>query len=152
MDDNATLQSNDFPANIEDIMHSAYLQYSLSVNVGRAIPDVRDGMKPGNRRILYAMRQLGIPPNAALLQAETVPTAVVKPTPVPPQVDPELRWDARSRLLTPNLAGLSMRDALVTLQGAGLEIHLEGTGRVVQQSPTPGRPIRPGQPVEPVTP
>jgi DNA gyrase subunit A len=60
MDDNTTLQSNDLPANIEDIMHSAYLQYSLSVNVGRAIPDVRDGMKPGNRRILYAMRQLGL--------------------------------------------------------------------------------------------
>ena len=60
MDDNTTLQNNDFPANIEDIMHSAYLQYSLSVNVGRAIPDVRDGMKPGNRRILYAMRQLGL--------------------------------------------------------------------------------------------
>ncbi len=46
--------------NIEDIMHSAYLQYSLSVNIGRAIPDVRDGLKPGNRRILYAMRQLGL--------------------------------------------------------------------------------------------
>ncbi len=41
-------------------MHSAYLQYSLSVNVGRAIPDVRDGLKPGNRRILYAMKQLGL--------------------------------------------------------------------------------------------
>jgi len=51
---------NDFLVNIEDIMHSAYLQYSLSVNVGRAIPDVRDGLKPGNRRILYAMRQLGL--------------------------------------------------------------------------------------------
>ena len=51
---------NDLPANIEEIMHSAYLQYSLSVNVGRAIPDVRDGLKPGNRRILYAMRQLGL--------------------------------------------------------------------------------------------
>lgn len=48
------------PANIEDIMHTAYLQYSLSVNIGRAIPDVRDGLKPGNRRILYAMRQLGL--------------------------------------------------------------------------------------------
>ena len=36
----------DFPINIEDIMHTAYLQYSLSVNVGRAIPDVRDGLKP----------------------------------------------------------------------------------------------------------
>ena len=48
------------PINIEDIMHSAYLQYSLSVNIGRAIPDVRDGLKPGNRRILFAMRQLGL--------------------------------------------------------------------------------------------
>ena len=51
---------NDIPVNIEDIMHTAYLQYSLSVNVGRAIPEVRDGLKPGNRRILYAMRQLGL--------------------------------------------------------------------------------------------
>ncbi len=51
---------NDFPISVEDIMHTAYLQYSLSVNIGRAIPDVRDGMKPCNRRILYAMRQLGL--------------------------------------------------------------------------------------------
>ncbi len=54
------IQRNDIPVNIEDIMHTAYLQYSLSVNVGRAIPDVRDGLKPGNRRILYAMHQLGL--------------------------------------------------------------------------------------------
>ena len=52
--------TGDIPVNIEEIMHSAYLQYSLSVNLGRAIPDVRDGLKPGNRRILYAMRQLGL--------------------------------------------------------------------------------------------
>lgn len=51
---------HDYPKNIEDIMHTAYLQYSLSVNVGRAIPEVRDGLKPCNRRILYAMRQLGL--------------------------------------------------------------------------------------------
>lgn len=51
---------NDYPVNIEDIMHTAYLQYSLSVNVGRAIPDVRDGLKPANRRILYAMHKLGL--------------------------------------------------------------------------------------------
>ena len=54
------IQKNDLPVNIEDIMHTAYLQYSLSVNVGRAIPDVRDGLKSGNRRILYAMKQLGL--------------------------------------------------------------------------------------------
>ncbi len=51
---------SDFPINIEDIMHTAYLQYSLSVNVGRAIPDVRDGLKPANRRILFAMHKLGL--------------------------------------------------------------------------------------------
>ena len=54
------LEHHDFPINIEDIMHTAYLQYSLSVNVGRAIPDVRDGLKPVNRRILYAMKKLGL--------------------------------------------------------------------------------------------
>ncbi len=53
------LESRDVPVNIEDIMHTAYLQYSLSVNVGRAIPDVRDGLKPVNRRILYAMKLAG---------------------------------------------------------------------------------------------
>jgi len=60
MSDITEIKSNDIPVNIEDIMHTAYLQYSLSVNVGRAIPDVRDGLKPGNRRILYAMQQLGL--------------------------------------------------------------------------------------------
>jgi len=53
------LTKNDKPSAIEAIMHDSYLQYSLSVNVGRAIPDVRDGMKPGSRRILYAMHELG---------------------------------------------------------------------------------------------
>ena len=59
MDTTTEIRKN-IPVNIEEIMHSAYLQYSLSVNIGRAIPDVRDGLKPGNRRILYAMRQLGL--------------------------------------------------------------------------------------------
>ncbi|HPN83819.1 MAG TPA: DNA gyrase subunit A [Victivallales bacterium] len=54
------INRNDYPVNIEDIMHTAYLQYSLSVNIGRAIPDVRDGLKPANRRILYAMQKLGL--------------------------------------------------------------------------------------------
>ena len=52
--------SRDIQVNIEEIMHTAYLQYSLSVNVGRAIPDVRDGLKPVTRRILYAMKRMGI--------------------------------------------------------------------------------------------
>lgn len=45
--------------NIEDEMQRAYIDYSMSVIIGRALPDVRDGMKPGNRRILFAMRERG---------------------------------------------------------------------------------------------
>ncbi|HBA82723.1 MAG TPA: DNA gyrase subunit A [Verrucomicrobia bacterium] len=44
---------------IEEEMQKAYIDYSMSVIVGRALPDARDGMKPGNRRILYAMRERG---------------------------------------------------------------------------------------------
>ena len=46
--------------NIEDQMKSAYIDYSMSVIVSRALPDVRDGLKPVHRRILYAMWDLGI--------------------------------------------------------------------------------------------
>ncbi len=52
-------RKRDVLVNVEDIMHVAYLQYALSVNVGRALPDVRDGLKPVNRRILYAMNEAG---------------------------------------------------------------------------------------------
>jgi DNA gyrase subunit A len=46
--------------NIEDEMQHSYIDYSMSVIIGRALPDVRDGLKPGARRILYAMRDLGL--------------------------------------------------------------------------------------------
>lgn len=48
------------PINIEDEMKSAYIDYSMSVIVSRALPDVRDGLKPVHRRILYAMSDLGL--------------------------------------------------------------------------------------------
>ncbi|RMD75568.1 MAG: DNA gyrase subunit A [Lentisphaerae bacterium] len=63
---------SDYPVNIDEIMHKAYLQYSLSVNVGRAIPDVRDGLKPVARRILYAMSQLGLTHNHAFSKCAMV--------------------------------------------------------------------------------
>ncbi|MDH5611831.1 MAG: DNA gyrase subunit A [Gammaproteobacteria bacterium] len=47
------------PVNIEDEMQQSYLDYAMSVIVGRALPDVRDGLKPVHRRVLYAMRVLG---------------------------------------------------------------------------------------------
>src|SRR5678815_4332613 len=48
------------PVNIEEQMKTAYIDYSMSVIVGRALPDVRDGLKPVHRRILHAMNQLGL--------------------------------------------------------------------------------------------
>ena len=53
------------PINIEDEMKSAYIDYSMSVIVSRALPDVRDGLKPVHRRVLYGMHELGIRSNTA---------------------------------------------------------------------------------------
>ena len=51
------------PVNIEEEMRRSYLDYSMSVIIGRALPDVRDGLKPVHRRILYTMQQMGLLPN-----------------------------------------------------------------------------------------
>ncbi len=53
------------PINIEDEMKSAYIDYSMSVIVSRALPDVRDGLKPVHRRVLFGMHELGIRANTA---------------------------------------------------------------------------------------
>lgn len=50
------------PRNVEDEMKESYIRYSMSVIISRALPDVRDGLKPSQRRILYAMRQLNLSP------------------------------------------------------------------------------------------
>jgi DNA gyrase subunit A len=52
------------PRNVEEEMKESYLRYSMSVIISRALPDVRDGLKPSQRRILYAMRQLNLTPGA----------------------------------------------------------------------------------------
>src|SRR5215468_632542 len=64
MEDNfSPLQTNDadriIQINIEEQMKTAYIDYSMSVIVGRALPDVRDGLKPVHRRVLFAMHELG---------------------------------------------------------------------------------------------
>ncbi|NNC62898.1 MAG: DNA gyrase subunit A, partial [Eudoraea sp.] len=53
------------PINIEDEMKSAYIDYSMSVIVSRALPDVRDGLKPVHRRVLYGMHELGVRSNSS---------------------------------------------------------------------------------------
>lgn len=60
------------PVNIEEQMKTAYIDYSMSVIVGRALPDVRDGLKPVHRRILYAMNELGLQYNKAYKKSARV--------------------------------------------------------------------------------
>src|ERR1039457_1216652 len=54
---------NLIPVNIEDEMQRSYLDYAMSVIIGRALPDIRDGLKPVHRRILFGMSEMGLTPN-----------------------------------------------------------------------------------------
>jgi DNA gyrase subunit A len=58
----ATLNEKIIPVDIEDEMKGSYIDYSMSVIVARALPDVRDGLKPVHRRVLYGMQELGLGP------------------------------------------------------------------------------------------
>ncbi len=62
---NGTNRGKIIPVNIEEQMKTSYIDYSMSVIVGRALPDVRDGLKPVHRRILHAMNELGLQSNKA---------------------------------------------------------------------------------------
>ena len=53
------------PVQLEEEMQTSYMEYAMSVIVARALPDVRDGLKPVQRRILYAMQDLGMRPNSS---------------------------------------------------------------------------------------
>jgi len=60
MDNSQDNNGRIIPVNIEEQMKTAYIDYSMSVIVGRALPDIRDGLKPVHRRILFAMNELGL--------------------------------------------------------------------------------------------
>ncbi|MDR1663047.1 MAG: DNA gyrase subunit A [Endomicrobium sp.] len=60
------------PRDIEDEMRTSYIDYAMSVIVGRALPDVRDGLKPVHRRILYAMKEMGLKHNTAYKKSARV--------------------------------------------------------------------------------
>ncbi len=98
-----------------------------------------------------AMRILGVPPDPALLDEDDAsrlvteePARVVAAGVAPP----ELQWTADGNLRVPDLEGLSMRDTLTTLQGAGLSIRTHGSGRVVSQTPAAGGVVAPGGAVD----
>src|SRR5262245_53549608 len=66
------------PVNIEDEVRRSFLDYSMSVIISRALPDVRDGLKPVHRRILYAMQQEGLLPTRAYSKSAGVVGEVLK--------------------------------------------------------------------------
>jgi DNA gyrase subunit A len=98
------------PINIEDEMRKSYLDYSMSVIIGRALPDVRDGLKPVHRRILYAMHDLGNTFNRAYKKSARVVGDVIGK--YHPHGDSAV-YDAMVRLAQP----WSMRYPLVDGQG-----------------------------------
>lgn len=103
-----------------------------------------------------ALRYLGVPPDRLEEDSDEPigfeaegdePAEDEAPAPPIPTLEPLLVWSDGAFLL-PDLSGLSMRDALVTLDGAGFELAVAGSGMVVSQSPAPGQRVRPGDRVE----
>ena len=63
--------------NVENEMITSYINYSMSVIVGRALPDVRDGLKPVHRRILYSMKELSLSHNKTFKKAARTNSGIV---------------------------------------------------------------------------
>src|SRR5476651_1561714 len=73
-----SLQPSDIkPVAIEEEMKRSYLDYAMSVIVSRALPDVRDGLKPVHRRILFAMKEAGLVPQGRFRKSATVVGSVL---------------------------------------------------------------------------
>ncbi len=98
------------PIDIESEMRRSYLDYAMSVIVQRALPDVRDGLKPVQRRILYAMHEMGLRPNTKYRKSAGIVGEVLKS--FHPHSDTAV-YDALARMVQP----FSLRYPLVDGQG-----------------------------------
>ena len=119
------------PVSIDDEMRTAYLDYAMSVIVARALPDVRDGLKPVHRRILYAMWDMGIrhstpykkrPYRRRGARQDTTRTATPRST---------MRWSAWRRLGTCATRWSTARatSAASTATAGGDALHRGAPGR-----------------------
>src|ERR1700689_4361675 len=93
------------PVNIEDEMRRSYLDYSMSVIIGRALPDVRDGLKPVHRRILYGMQEMGLQFNKKYTKSAKVVGHVMgnyHPHGDSPSTTPWSAWLSPSACATPS--------------------------------------------------
>ena len=104
------LPANIQPINIEQEMRKSYLDYAMSVIIGRALPDVRDGLKPVQRRIIYAMREEGLRANRPPRKCARIVGQVMGK--YHPHGDSSI-YDTLVRMAQP----FSMRELLVTGQG-----------------------------------
>src|SRR5919112_796168 len=98
------------PRGLEEEMRSSYLDYAMSVIVGRALPDVRDGLKPVHRRVLFSMNEAGLAPNRPYRKCARVVGDVMGS--YHPHGDQSI-YDTLVRLAQP----FSMRNPLVDGQG-----------------------------------
>ena len=98
------------PINIEDEMRRSYLDYAMSVIIGRALPDIRDGLKPVHRRILFGMHEIGLQPNRPTRKCAKITGEVMGK--YHPHGDSAI-YDALVRMAQP----FSMRYPLVDGQG-----------------------------------
>jgi DNA gyrase subunit A len=110
MESESTSPSNEHPVNVQDEMRTSYLDYAMSVIIGRAIPHARDGLKPVHRRILFAMRDLNLSPSSSYRKCATVVGQVLGN--YHPHGDASV-YDALVRLAQ----GFSMRHPLIDGQG-----------------------------------
>jgi len=99
-----------------------------------------------------AMRLYGIAPDPALMELDeeddAPPEDDTEAIPMPPQAAPELVWAPGGTLVVPDLTGLSLRDALATVEGSGLQVSMTGSGRITDQHPTPGTTLAQGEAVQ----
>src|SRR5438034_3781162 len=127
---------------IESEMKTSYIDYSMSVIVSRALPDVRDGLKPSQRRILVAMHDLGLGPNAGTSKCAGIVGETMKryhphgeQTIYPTLVRMAQDWNMRHRLVHPqgnfgSVAGLPPAAMRYCVTGDTLVRTLEGTRRI----------------------
>ena len=93
-----------------------------------------------------ALRILGVPPTPEPVAQDELPSASA--IPAIPMAPPELVVVEPGLYRTPDLSGLSYRDALATLEGAGLALNVRGSGRVKAQLPLPGDPLPSGHSID----
>ena len=89
-----TNSPNKIAVNIEDEMKRSYMDYAMSVIIGRALPDVRDGLKPVHRRILHGMNEMGLASNRAYRKS-----AKIEATWQSPPSAEEIRAKDQARLI-----------------------------------------------------